>query len=182
MKYTTLIASAMAAAQAASPFSRKQVYAPATELDQKIGFGLCQARDGYDVFDLNKFDQSGRDKSKKTATVITSSTSGDMFAYKACQAPYTMTDNVAGSGNTVSTSSCANMKGNAYWISGGKCLYSFKNAEFKGIDGSVPDTTGSLNLGFKLKYKSNEKCAGDDDGFKLELSAYCETDKTKSNY
>jgi len=57
MKYTTLIASALAAAQAKSPFSRSEIYSSATELDQTVGMGLCQARDGYDVFNLQKFDQ-----------------------------------------------------------------------------------------------------------------------------
>ena len=73
-------------------------------------------------------------------------------------------------------------KGNAYWIKNGVCKYSFTNSKFKGIEGSVPDTTGSLNTGFKLKFKSNEKCNGDADGFKMELSAHCLTDSKDSKY
>ena len=183
MKYTTLLASAIATAQAASPFNRA-VYAPATELDQKIGQGICQAKDGYDVFDLNKFDQAGRDKSKKTSTVITNganSTNVNEFVYKACQPSYTLTDKTFGLSG-LDASSCANMKGNAYWLVNGACTYSFKNSEFDGIDGVTPDASGSLNLGFELKWKSNEKCAGDDDGFKFELKSYCEKDVNSTNY
>ena len=72
------------------------------------------------------------------------------------------------------------MEGNAYWVKDGKCLYSFKNAKFSGIEGKTADSTGSLNIGFMLKYKSEEDC--ESDKFMFELSSYCELDTKKSNY
>lgn len=75
---------------------------------------------------------------------------------------------------------CDGMKGTAYWVENGACKYTFDNSVFKGIESESKDDTGDANIGFSLKFKSNEACG--DDKFKFELETRCEKDETVANY
>lgn len=104
--------------------------------------------------------------------------------YKACQKPWTMLASYYE--NTYPPmpmiQECPG-EGTAYWLEDGKCLYTFVNSEFGGIeDESTPEQDAlDVNIGFKMKFKSTEKCA-DDDSFKFSLKGVCLTDTKDAKY
>ena len=157
---------------------------------ERIGSGQCQAMAGYDFFDLKKFDEFGRNKDKKTPATISGFLNNREFIYKACQPKFNMKDSYT----TYSMNSdCGSIEaGNAYWMDGGSCLYSFKDSTFTGNnvtegekvqsdsdeddDGGVP-----THDGFTLTFSSQQNCENDAP-FIFTLVGKCLSDKSDSKY
>ena len=135
-----------------------------------IGSGACVNWAGDLIYDLNDFDNYGRDRTAHEAATITGG--NNKFSYKACQPPYSFTDHDTGA------------LGTAYWsYSGtqtysGTQKYSFMNAD---IESLPANDDGIKTEGWTITWSSHEAC--DTDGskkFVMVLTGTCVEDGTDS--
>lgn len=101
---------------------------------------VCQALDGFDVFNMQTFDQI-RDKSQHLPAV---QALGDdsSFSYKTCGSHFKMDKETTG---------CESKKGSAFLVQNGVCVNSFDSAIFTPHKNPAPKETDiSKNDGFYL--------------------------------
>ena len=71
-------------------FLEQQDFATEAIQEGQIGSGVCQIMDGYDFFDLKKFDEIGRSITDGTPAVIASDDKKNIFLFKTCQPRWEM--------------------------------------------------------------------------------------------
>lgn len=86
MKSKLALAFAAGIASATTAFDGNQQTELAYAIE--IGASLCRAFDGYDFYDLSKFDEYGR--KGEAPSFVQSADNKDIFFYKTCQQPWKM--------------------------------------------------------------------------------------------
>ena len=154
MKYLSTL---VAATAAHSLFDESAMLGETT-----VGQGVCQVFADYDFFDLKKFDAVNRQSGQPAA--ITGFSSQGTFDYKTCQPKFKM--------DVANITSCAS-EGTAYWSENGACKYTFVNSKFDGIERASTSASSNAvdNIGFTLKWTSEEACG--DGNFQFTLTAMC---------
>lgn len=146
-----------------------------------IGNGVCQAYDGFTLFDLKSFTPGLAANSTTPLNQDGPALTNENFVFNLCAVQLgtkgnTLEDSWTKAGHsTYARGSCDN-KASALWNDGESCKYSFNGAIFNGLS----DVNGT-NAGFSLDWTSEEKTCtfnGTTGFFNVTLNANCNADAT----
>jgi hypothetical protein len=140
-----------------------------------MGNGICQALDGFDVFNMQDFDKINRDEAKHIPAVQDLGNNG-FFVYKTCGDAFKMKADYV-TDLDMETSGCKSLKGSAYLVQDGKCVEAFESAVFSPHKNPDPKTKDAIpNDGFNLKWTSEKICTKDEtnkEKFEVNIEGIC---------